>query len=272
MSVYGPPSVSARPPVPLLITPHHRASSGPFVRFGLTLLLLLCISILLYHPIPIIYHKFVPKRERQKLPARVVSTIIAELQGDTQSLKACSLVSRSWTKESHRGLFHTVSFNSRRSADVWFSPDALILASHVRSIRLSMETVAGTEHALSRFARVKTLRILGWHDSRRSSPTGWFPLDRTVSRLELVRPEGAPHEVLTFISAFTSLKSLLIIHQQLRWEVRASPAVDPGVVSIHFRMLRRLPADGVGSTRPCSGNRISVWLRESGSSFLAPLC
>jgi len=272
MSMYCLPSVSARPPVPVIFTPHHRTSPVPFIRFGVTFGLLPCISILLYYAIPIICRKLVSKRETQKLPTRVVSTIIAELQGDTRSLKACSLVSRSWSKESHRYLFHTVSLNTKQSADLWFSPDALVLASHVRSIRLSMETVAGTEHALSRFPRVKTLCILGWHGFRRSSPIGWSPLDSTVGHLELVQPEGAPHEVLTFVSFFTSLESLLVTHshQQLRWEVRASRMLNPGVVSIHFRMLRHLPADGVGPTRPRSGNGISVRLRESGSLFLTP--
>jgi len=272
---YGLPSVSGRWPIPVAITPHHRTGPDPSMRtFWDTLRSLLCIFILLHHVIPIIYRKLVPQRETRKLPARVVSTIIAELQGDTQSLKACSLVSRSWTKESHRCLFHTVSLNSRQSADLWFSPDALILAGHVRSIRLSMETVAGTEYALSRFPRVKTVCILGWNGSRCSSPTGWPPLDRTVGRLELVQPEGAPHEVLTFVSFFTSLESLFITHdhRQSRWEFRASRTADPGVLSIHFQMVRHLPADGVGPTRPCSGNRISVRLRESGCLFLTCLC
>jgi len=271
---HGVPSASARPPIPVAISPHHGTRPCPSIRFGLAFRSLLCISVLLYHVIPVVCCKWVLKRKAQKLPKRVVSMIIAELQGDTRSLKACSLVSRSWTKESHRHLFHTISLNSRQSADFWFSPDVLSLASHVRSMRLSVETVAGTEHGLCRFPCVKILRIFGWCGSQHLLPTGWSPLNRTVDHLELVRPEGLPHEILTFVSFFASLKSLLITHshRQSRYEVRATRTVGPGVVSVRFQMLRHLPADGVGPTHPRSGSGTSVRLRESGSLFFTPLC
>jgi hypothetical protein len=83
--------------------------------------------------------------------------IIASLQGDSQSLKACFLVSRSWTKESQRCLFCTISLNSKQSADLWFSSDTLGLVGHVRSIRMSMDAIPCTEFGLSRFPCIETL-------------------------------------------------------------------------------------------------------------------
>jgi len=264
--VYGLPSASARPPIPVVIPPHHPITLGSSFQFGLTFRSLICISVLLYHAIQLLCCKRKPKRETRRFPERAVSIILANLQGDPQSLKACSLVSRSWTKESHRHLFHTISLDSKRSADLWFSPDTLHLVSHVRSVRLSMEAISGTERGLSRFPCVKALRISGWLGSQHLLPTGWSPLDTTVDRLVLVQPEGKPHEILTFVSFFTSLESLYITrsHRQSRCEVRATRAGDPAAVSIRFRMLRRPPANGGGSMRPCSGNGTSLWLRELG--------
>ena len=273
--VYGLPSASALPPIPRVAIPQdHVTGPGPSIRFGITFRSLLCICILLYHITPVIFRNRAPKHKTQKLPERAVSMIISNLQGDHRSLKACSLVSRSWTKESHRHLFHTISLTSRQSADLWLSPDTLSLARHVRSIRLSMETVAGTERELSRFPCVETLRVLDWRGSRHSLPTGWSPLDRTVDHLELVQPEGTPHEILTFVSFFMSLESLYITRsrQQSRCEVRTARTVDPETVSIRFRMLRHPPANGVGLTRPCFGNEISVWLCELVRLLLATAC
>ena len=262
--VYGLPSASARPPIPV-VPSYHDTGHGSSVQFGLTFRSLLCIFILLYYLISVIYRKRMPKCKTRKLPERVVSTIIANLQGDPGSLKASSLVSRSWTKESHRHLFHTISLNSRQSADLWFSSDTLGLANHVRSIHLSMEALTGAEGGLSRFPRIKRLRISGWRGSQHSSPAGWAPLDRTVGHLELLQPEGTMHEILTFVSFFTSLESLLITRsrQQSRCEIRVTHAADPEVVSIRFRMLRHPTADRVGLMRPCPGNGMSVWLRQS---------
>ena len=219
--VYGLPSASARPLILALIPPHRVARPGLSTQFRLTFRALLCISILLYHVIPVIYRKRATSRKTRKLPGRAVSTIISNLQGDPQSLKTCSLVSRSWTKESRRHLFHTIFLNSRKSADLWFSPDTLSLAIHVHSIHLSMETIAGTERELSRFLCIKMLRISDWCGSQHSLPTGWSPLVRTVEHLELVQPEGTPHEILTFVSPFTSLESFCIAcsHQQSKCEV-----------------------------------------------------
>ena len=264
--VYGLPSASVRPPIHVVTPPHYPAGPGSSFRLRLTFRSLLFISALLYRIIPLVYCRWKPKRKMRRLPERVVSMIVASLQGDPQSLKACSLVSRSWTKESHRHLFHTISLNSRRSADLWFSPDARGLASHVRSIRMSMEAIAGTEDGLSRFPCVKALRVLGWRGSQHSLPTEWSPLDRTIDHLELVQPEGTPHEILTFVSYFMSLESLPITRgrRRLRREVRATRAGEPATVSICFRMLPQPPANGCNLTRPCSGNGISVWLRESG--------
>jgi len=272
--VYGPPSASARPLIHVVIPPHYPTGPGTSLQLGLTFRSLLFISILLYRVIPLVYCKSKPKRKMRKLPERVVSMVVANLQGDPQSLRACSLVSRSWTKESHRHLFHTISLDTGQSADLWFSPDTRDLASHVRSIRMSMEAMTGTEHGLSRFPCVKALRILGWRGSQHSLPTWWSPLGGTVDHLELVQPEGTPHEILTFVSYFTSLESFYITHshQQSRREVRAMRAGEPTTVSICFRMLPQPPANGGNLTRPCSGNEISVWLRESVRLFLIPVC
>ncbi|KAF9648395.1 hypothetical protein BDM02DRAFT_3269514 [Thelephora ganbajun] len=271
--VYGVPSASARPPIPIVIPPHHPSGPDPSFQFGLTFRSLLCVSILLYHITPLIYCKWRPKRKTRMLPERVVSMIIANLERDPQSLKTCSLVSRSWTKESHQYLFHTISLSSKQSADLWFSPDTLSLADNVRSIRLSMEAIAGAERGLGRFSCVKTLRISGWRGSQHSSLVGLPPLDRTVDHLELVQPEGTPHEILTLVSFFTSLESLYITrsHQQSRCEVRATHAGDPAVVSLRFRTLRQPPVDGGGLTRPCPGNGISVWLHFDPQDIDEPL-
>lgn len=266
--VYGLPSASARPPIRVVVPPHHSIPGSSF-RFGLTFRSLLCMSVLLYRVISLACSKRKPKRETQRLPDRVASMIIANLQDDPQSLRACSLVSRSWAKESRRHLFHTISLNSRQSADLWFSPETLSLAKNVRFIRLSLDAIAGAECGLSRFPCVNALRIAGWRGSQHSTPTGWSPLDKTVDHLELVQPEGSPHEILTFVSHFTSLESLYITRsrQQSRCEVRATRAGEPATVSIRFRMLRQPRANG-GLTRPCFGNGVSVWLRESSGLLL----
>ena len=264
--VYSFPSASVRPPTHVVVPPYHQTEPGSSFQFGLTFRSLLCASVLLYHVILLVYRKWKTQRKTRRLPERVVSMIIANLQGDPQSLKACSLVSRSWTKESHQHLFHTISLNSRKSADLWFSPDTRGLASHVRSIHLSMEAIAGKETGLSGFPCVKALRILGWCGSQHSLLTGWSPLDRTVNHLELVQPEGTPHEILTLVSHFTSLESLYITRsrQQSRCEVYAARTSEPAIVSIRFQMLRQLSVNSGDLTRPCSGDGISVWLRESG--------
>lgn len=268
--VYGLPSASARPPIRVAVSPHHPIGPGSSFRFELTFRSLLCISVLLYRVVSLVCYKRKPKRKTQMLPERAVSMIVANLQGDPQSLKACSLVSRSWAKESRGHLFHTISLNSRQSADLWFSPDTLGLTSNVRSIRLSLEAIAGTERGLNRFPCVNALRISGWRGSQHSLPTEWSPLDKTVDHLELVQPEGAPHEILKFVSHFTSLESLYVTRsrQQSRCEVRATRVREPVTVSIRFRMLRQPSANGGGLIRPCPGNGISVWLRESGLSLL----
>ena len=271
--VYGLPSASVRPLIRIATPPYHPTRPGPF-QFVLTFRSLLFISVLLYRVIPLVYRKWKPKRKMRRFPERVVSMIVANLQGDSQSLKACSLVSQSWTKESHRHLFRTISLNSKQSADLWFSPDTRGLASHVRSIRMSMEVVVGTEHGLSRFPCVEALRVSGWRGSQHSLPTWWSPLDRTVDHLELVQPEGTPHEILTFVSHFTSLESLYITrsHRQSRCEVRATRAGEPATVCIRFRAPRQPLANSGGLARPCSGNGISVWLRESGRFLPTPVC
>lgn len=267
--LYGLPSASAQPPIPVVIPPRQPTGLGSSLQFRLTFHMLLCISILLYHTILFIYRKWKPRCKAHKLPERAVSMIIANLQ-DPQSLRACSLVSRSWAKESRRHLFHTISLDSKQSADLWFSPDTHGLTSHVRSIRLSVEAIAGAEHGLSRFLSVKTLRILDWRGTQSSLPTGWSSLTRTVDRLELVRPGGTTYEILTFVSLFKSLESLYITrtNQQSRCEVRATRVGDPETLSIRFRMLRHPSTNGISPTRSCSGNGISVRLRESGWSFL----
>ena len=188
--VYDLPSASARPSIPTVIPPYRVARPGSSTQFGLTFRSLLCIPILLYHVISVVYRKRAPGRKTRKLPGRAVSVIISHPQGDSQSLKACSLVPRSWTKESRRHLFHTISLNSKKSADLWFSQDALSLASHVHSIHLSMETIAGTERELSRFLCVKMLRVSDWCGSQHALPTVWFPLDRTVEHLSRIGPTG----------------------------------------------------------------------------------
>jgi len=271
--IYGLPSASVRPLIRVVTPPHRPTGPGSF-QFSLTLRSLLLISALLYRIILLVYRKWKPRHKMRRLPERVVSMIMANLQGDPQSLKACSLVSRSWTKESHRHLFHTISLDSEQSADLWFSPETHGLVSHVRSIRMSMEVVAGTEHRLSRFPCVKALRVSGWHGSRHSLPMWWSPLDRTVDHLELVQPEGTPHEILTFVSYFTSLESLYITrsHRRSTCEVRTTRAGKPATVCIGFRALRQPLASSGGLTCPCSGNGISVWLRESGLLPLTPVC
>jgi hypothetical protein len=270
--VYGLPSASVRPPIHVVVPPHHPTGPGSF-QFSLTFRSLLLISALLYRAIPLVYCKWKPKQKMRELPERVVSMIIANFQGDPRSLKACSLVSRSWTKESNRHLFHTISLNSRQSADLWFSPDTRGLASHVRSIHMSMKAIAGTDHRLSRFSCVKALRIFGWRGSQHSLPMEWSPLDRTVDHLELVRPEGTLHEILTFISHFTSLESVSIIHRhrRSRCEVRATRSGEPVTASVRFRVPRQPLANSGGLTYPGSGNGISVWLRESGWLVLTPV-
>ena len=271
--VYGLPSASVRPLIRVITPPYRPTGPGSF-QFGLTFRSLLFISALLYRIILLAYRKWKPRRKMRRLPGRVVSMIVGNLQGDPQSLKACSLVSRSWTKESRRHLFHTISLDSKQSAELWFSPDTYGLANHVRSIRMSMEVIAGAEHRLNRFPRVKALRVSGWHGSQHSSPIWWSLLDRTVDHLELVQPEGTPHEILTFVSYFTSLESLHIArsHQQSKCEVRATRAGGPATVCIRFRALQQPLADSGGLARPCSGNGISVWLRESGRLPLTPVC
>ena len=218
--VYDLPSASARPPIPAVISPYRVAGPGPSTQLRLTFRSLLCISILLYHVISVVYRKRAPGRKTRKLPRRAVSVIISHLQGDSQSLKACSLVSRPWTKESRRHLFHTISLNSKKFVDLWFSPDTLSLASHVHSIHLSMEIIAGTKRELSRFPHVKMLCISDWCGSQHSLPTVWSPLDRTVEHLELVQSEGTLHEILTFVSSFTPLESFCN-HQQSKCKVHS---------------------------------------------------
>ena len=263
--VYGPPSASMRQLIHVVIPPRHPTGPDSF-RFGLTFRSLLFISILLYRIIPLAYCKWKPKRKTRRLPERVVSAIVANLQRDPQSLKAYSLVSRSWTKESHCHLFDTISLDTEQSADLWFSPDTRNLASHVRSIRMSMEVMTGKEHGLSRFPCVKALRILGWRGSQHSLPTWWSPPDRTVDHLELVQPEGTPREILAFVLYFTSVESFYITHshRQSRREARAMRAGEPVTVSICFRMLPQPPANGGNLTHPCSHNEIFVWLSEAG--------
>lgn len=260
----GLPSASARPQVHVVTPQSHQIGPGS-VQFGLTFRSLLCVSVLFYHAISLLFRKLWSKRKAGKLPEGVVSMIVANLQADPQSLKACSLVSRSWTKESQRHLFRSISIDSRQSADLWFSPDTHRLATHVRSVHLSMEAIAGTEAGLNRFSSVKTLRISGWSGPQHSLPTGWFPLDRTVENLELVQPEGTTHEILTLISHFTSLESLYITrgHQRSGCEVHASRTGEPATAPIRFRISRQLPADGGDLTRRCSDNGTPVWLRES---------
>lgn len=90
---YGLPSASARPQIPVTILPHWVTGSGFSIRLGLTFRSLFCIFALLYHVILVIYHWRKPNRKSRKLPERAVSMVIANLQGDPQSLKACSLVS-----------------------------------------------------------------------------------------------------------------------------------------------------------------------------------
>ena len=271
--VNGLPSASVRPLIHVTTHPRHPVGPSSF-QLGLTFRSLLLISALLYRVIPLVYRKWKPKRKSRRLPERAVSMIVANLQGDPQSLKACSLVSRSWTKESHRYLFHTISLNSRQSADLWFSLNTHNLASHIRSIRVSMEAIAGAEYGSSRFPCVKALRISDWRSSQHSSPMWWSPLNRTVGYLELVQPEGTPHEILTFLSYFTSLESLYITrsHHRSRREVYVTRAGEPATVSIRFRMLPQPPANRGNLRRPCSGNGISVWLRESSCLLLIPVC
>lgn len=272
-TLYYVPSASARPQIHT-VTPRSRQIGSGSVQFGLTFRSLLCVSALLYRVISLLFRKFWPKRKARRLPESVVSMIVANLQADPQSLKACSLVSRTWTKESQRHLFHTISIDSRQSADLWFSPDTHHLVTHVRSVHLSMEAIAGTEAGLSRFPSVKTLRISGWCGPQHLLPKGWFPLDRTVENLELIQPEGTSHEILTFLSHFTSLESLYITrgHQRPGCEVRAARTGEPAIPPIRFQISRRPPADDENLTRPCSDNGTSAWLRESDRLLPTPVC
>lgn len=268
------PSASARPRVSVAMSPRHSSRPGPF-QFRLTVLSLLCVSVLLCQVMLLMHRKWRLKRKTRRLPATVVSMVIANLRDDPQSLKACSLVSRSWVNESQRYLFHTISLDSEHSADVWFSKDTLGLVGHVRSIRMSMEAIAGAERGLGRFQRVKTLRVSDWCGPQLSLPVWWSPLKKTVLHLELIQPEGTPQEILAFVSFFASLESLHITtggRQLSGCEVHAIRAGDPEVVSICLPTLRQPPVSGAGLIPSCSASGISVWLCESGSVLHTSTC
>ena len=78
--VYGLPSAPARLPVHVAIPPHHLAGPVSSFQFGLAFRLLLCIPILFYYILPLVYRKRRLERKRQGLSERVVSMIIANLQ------------------------------------------------------------------------------------------------------------------------------------------------------------------------------------------------
>lgn len=266
--VYG-SSAPGKLRIPVAMPLFRHTRSG-YSRFALTVLLLLCVSVLLYHVTLLMYRKWRLEHKMRRLPERAVSMIITNFQDDPQSLKACSLVSRSWTIESQRYLFRKISLDSKRSSDFWFSSDSLGLANHVRSICMSMGAIVGTERGLSGFPRVETLRVAGWRRSQHSPPGWWSPLGQTVRHLELIRPKGTLQEILAFVSLFTTLESLHITpsNQPFRCEVRATRAGDPEAISIHLRMPRQPPVSGPGLTRSCTDDGVSLRLRESGSILL----
>lgn len=166
---------------------------------------------------PVIYAVF-----PQELIDKVIESISPT---DLQTFRACSLVSKSWTRPSWAMLFRSVSIDSWEMFSRWCfntTPGPGGPGSSVYS--LTLDESAGkwiTPEALSKGQRhLKSLKnvvrftAIGleinsfFDDSSLSQNFGSFC--RGVREVRLVRPQGSPRIVITFIQQFPIIQRLSI--------------------------------------------------------------
>jgi hypothetical protein len=150
----------------------------------------------------------------ERLPIELTYRIIDELHGDERSLRACSLVHRSWTDHSRRHLFHTIYVDNGDQHDqllavINASPS---IAGHVQRVSQAGNFQSPTEQATKLFKLVARFPHLHWLmvddlDWSRVLPT-------TSEQINCVASLSQLHSLaLRYCSFLTPVSFITFLHQ-----------------------------------------------------------
>ena len=157
----------------------------------------------------------------QRLPQELYDCIIDELRDQPNSLKTCSLVSKSWAAQSQKHIFSTVKFSNDRDIGGWrnaFPDPASSLAHHARKLIINSPKEL-PEDLFPSFCNVTHLFLEVYRD--RASPislTGLHGFTPFLKSLETRFSYLHPIDILNLADSFPLLDNLSII---------AGPSITP---------------------------------------------
>ena len=153
------------------------------------------------------------------LPPEIFDLIVEHMREERETLKACSVVSKSWIPRARRHLFARVEFHHINSPlGLWveaFPDPSDSPAHHTRHLSISSvpDVIAATvAHAWIRaFCNIVslTVRTNAWHD-RQTSLVPLHTLSSTLKSLHLVYDSIPPSEVFGLICSFPALEDLAL--------------------------------------------------------------
>lgn len=120
-----------------------------------------------------------------RLPPEISDRIIDLLRDETNALKRCCLVSKSWVSRTRKHLFDSVEFESSKDVKVWketFPDPANSPARHTRSLSLVwVEAVIPMDPEEGSWIRAfsNVVQLTVWNGARNTRPLKNFLLTRT---------------------------------------------------------------------------------------------
>jgi hypothetical protein len=148
------------------------------------------------------------------LPVELINHVIDELHGDERSLRACSLVHRSWTDQSRRHLFHTIYVDDGAQHDQLLAVlnESPSIARHVQRVSQAGNFRSPTEQAAKLFDLFTRLPHLHWLmvddlDWSRVHPT-------TREQINFAAFSSQLHSLaLRYCSFLTPVSFIMFLHQ-----------------------------------------------------------
>lgn len=168
----------------------------------------------------------------QRLPPEICDHTIDQLRNQPNALRACSLVSKSWTSRSRKHIFSTVKFNGDPDVVAWRNafPDPSNSPAHLAQTLFINHPRGFPENHLPSFCNVTHL-ILHVH----RLPIDGYPISLTrlhgfapfLKSLNMTFPMVPLNDVLSLVYSFPRLDDLQLTGIPMTSDTKATPSIPP---------------------------------------------
>ena len=170
------------------------------------------------------------------LPPELWDYIIDQLYGQSDALKACSLVSNSWAFRSRKHIFSSIFFNGGSHVDAWRNafPDPCNSPAHYAqtlTVRMNHNDMFPKNH-FTPFCNVTRL-VLHVHptNGHRVSLTQLHGFTPSLKSIRMTFQSLTPSNVMSLIYSFPLLDDILLVGNPMMYDANAVPPATPPKLS-----------------------------------------